>query len=140
MNFPFFNRLQVKKITVATTDEAGQRARTILESLLRELPELLLSCVVEVQSGKLIASYTAHSNYNPNHVSLRYARVFRAAQAALATRAWPGGPLTDISVLLDEQLHLLCPLDNGQRYCLLVVNTADTNLALAKDILRRSTE
>ncbi|WP_019947018.1 roadblock/LC7 domain-containing protein [Hymenobacter aerophilus] len=140
MNFPFFNRLQVRKITVAVPDEAGRQASTILEGLLRELPELLMSCVVDVQSGKIIASYTVHSSYNPNHVSLRYARALRSMQEALARKAWPGGPLTDVSVLLDEQLHLLYPLANGQRYCLLVVSTTDANLGLAKDIMRRCVE
>lgn len=138
MNFPFFNRLPVKKIIVATADATGQRARTVLEGLLQELPELLMSCVVEVQSGKVLAFYTAHGSYNPNQVSLRYARVFRTVGQALAAKAWPGGPLTDISVILDEQLHQLYPMgQGGQHFCLLVVGTADANLALTKDIMRR---
>ena len=135
--FPFFNRLQVKKITSASGDEAGQQAHRVVEGLLTDLPDLLMACVVEIQSGKILASYTSHPSYNPNHVSLRYAKSFRTIQEALSSGAWVGGPLTDISLMLEDQLHQLYPLHNDQWYCLMAVRMADANLAIAKEVMRR---
>jgi hypothetical protein len=98
MNFPFFNRLQVKKI-VGTSGEAGRRAETMLGNLLQELPELLMAYVADSQTGSILASYTANSSYNPNQLNLRTTKLLRTMNEALATGAWPGGPLTDVSTM-----------------------------------------
>lgn len=129
----FLNRFSLYKL-VATT---ASPARRVLEALLRELPELLLACVVEVDSGKVLAYYTTRTAYSPHHISLRYARLLRSSHQTLATQAWITGPLTDITVVLDEQLHYLRPLHAGQWYCFVAVHTADTNLALLKEVVRR---
>lgn len=135
--FSFLNRLQVKKITVATADAKGQHAQRILEGLLTDLPDLLMGCVVEVASGKMLASYTSHKDHNPNHISLRYAKTLRTINEALVSGAWPGGALLDSTLMLDDQLHHLRPLHNGEWYCFLAVRMADANLGIAKEIMRR---
>jgi hypothetical protein len=140
MMFPFFNRLQVKKITVAGTDETAKKAQQMLEGLLQDLPDLLMACVVDIASGKVLASYTTHATLNPNHISLRYAKVVRSIGEALDSGAWVGGPLTDISLILEDQLHHLRPLHAGQWYCFVAVRTADANLAIAKEVMRRHTD
>ena len=139
MNIPFFNRLQLKKITLGTADEAGKRAQKVLEGLLEDIPDLLMSCVVETHSGRVLASYTTHSTYNPNQISLRNAKLLRTIAEALTTKAWTGGPLTDVSVMLEDQLHHLRPMNDGKWYCFLAVRTADANLGIAKEIMRRHT-
>lgn len=139
MQFPFLNRLSLRKITVGTANEAGQQARIVLNQLLEELPDLLMSCVVEVPSGRVVASYTTTAALNPNQISLRYAKLLRATDIALAARHIPGGPLTEMALLLDEQLHLIKPVQSGQGYCFLAVRLADTNLAMAAELLRRLT-
>lgn len=138
MNFPFFNRLQVKKV-VATSGEAGQRAEAILTALLRELPELLLAYVADSQTGNILASYTASSAYNPNQLNLRTTKQLRTMNEALSTGAWPGGPLTDVSVLLEDQLHHLRPVAGGQWHCFVAVRLADANLGIVKEVTRRAT-
>ena len=138
MNFPFFNRLQVKKI-VAASGEAGQRAEAMLAALLRELPELLLAYVADSQSGSLLASYTASAAYNPNQLNLRTTKQLRTMNEALATGAWPGGALTDVSVILDDQLHHLRPVAGGRWHCFVAVRLADANLGIVKEVARRAT-
>jgi len=86
MNFPFFNRLQVKKV-VAASGEAGVRAEAMLTALLRELPELLLAYVADNQTGALLASYTASAAYNPNQLNVRTTKQLRTMNEALATGA-----------------------------------------------------
>ncbi|MDB5269893.1 MAG: hypothetical protein JWP58_2933 [Hymenobacter sp.] len=139
MNLPFFNRLQLKKITVGTDDEMGKRSKEVIEGLLTDLPDLLMACVVNSQSGRVLASYTVNNSYNPNQISLRNAKLLRIMDEALAAKAWAGGPLTDISVMLEDQLHHLRPMNDGKWYCFLAVHTADANLGIAKEIMRRHT-
>lgn len=133
--FSFLKRLALH--TMVVTAGADAAAPRVLENLLRELPELLLACVVEVASGKILAFYTTHASYNPHHLSLRYARLLHTVHEAVASGAWPGGPLTDLTLVLDDQLHHLRPLRAGQWYCFVAVHTADANLALTKEVVRR---
>ena len=139
MQFPFLSRLSLRKITVGTSDEAGQVARTVLENLLVDLPELLLACLVDVSSGRVLASYTTASPLNPNQISLRYAKLLRTTDTVLAAKQIPGGPLTEMTLLLEDQLHMIRPLPKKSWYCFLAVRFADTNLGMATDILRRHT-
>jgi len=139
MQFPFLNRLRLRTVTVGTNDEAGQIARTTIEQFLDELPELLMICLVEVPSGRVIGSYTTVASLNPNQISLRYAKLLRATDAALAAQQISGGPLTEMTLLLEDQLHMLRPLEQNPWYCYLAVRSADTNLGMASEILRRHT-
>ncbi|MCI1189199.1 hypothetical protein MON38_17380 [Hymenobacter sp. DH14] len=117
----------------------AKRSREVIEGLLQELPDLLMACVVNVQSGRVLASYTVSNAYNPNQISLRNAKLLRIVEDALAAKAWAGGSLTDISVMLEDQLHHLRPMNDGRWYCFLAVHTADANLGIAKEIMRRHT-
>lgn len=139
MNFPFFNRLQLKKIVVAKAGDAGQRAEAMLAKLLQELPELLMAYVAENQSGTILASYTTSADYNPNQLNLRNTKLLRTMSEALATGAWRGGPLLDVSVLLDSQLHHLRPVLGEQWHCFVAVRLADANLGILKEVVRRAT-
>ena len=141
MNLPFFNRLPLKKVTVATDtdDEMAKRSKQVIEGLLQDLPDLLMACVVNAQSGRVVASYTVSNAYNPNQISLRNAKLLRIMDDALTAKAWAGGPLTDVSVILEDQLHHLRPMNDGKWYCFLAVHTADANLGIAKEIMRRHT-
>lgn len=138
MIFPFFNRLQVKKVTAAS-GEAGRRAEAMLLALLREQPEVLLAYIADSRTGNILASYTATSNYNPNQLNLRTAKLLSSLDATLAAHAWLGGPLLDMSVLLDEQLHYLRPVADGQWHCYVAVRLADANLGILKEVVRQAT-
>ena len=138
MNFPFFNRLQVKKI-VAASSEAGQRAEAMLATMLREQPELLLAYIADSQTGSILASYTANSTYNPNQLNLRTTKLLGNLSDNLAANSWLGGPLLDMSVLLEDQLHHLRPIANGQWHCFVAVRLADANLGILKEVVRQAT-
>jgi hypothetical protein len=141
MNFPFFNRLQLKKIVVPTATESGRRAEKMLESIMQELPELLLAYLVDTQSGAILAFYTTSNTYNPNQLSLRNTKLLRSMQEALATKAWVGGPLTDVSITLEDQIHHLRPLAvaEGNWYCFVAARLADANMGMVKEVVRRCT-
>lgn len=139
MNIPFFNRPSIRKITVGAASEDSKLARTLIEQLLRDMPELLMTCVVEVNSGRVLASYTTASALNPNQINLRYAKLLRQTTTALQERQIPGEMLTDMTMLLEDQLHMLRPLRQGQWFCFVALRFADTNLGMAWDIVRRHT-
>lgn len=139
MNFPFFNRLQVKKIVVAKSDEAGHRAETMLANLLQELPDLLFAYVVDNQNGNILASYTSNAAYNPNQLSLRNTKLLRTMSDTLAAKVWLGGPLVDVSLFLEDQLHYMRPLAHERWHCFVAVRLADANLGILKEVVRRAT-
>jgi hypothetical protein len=138
MNFSFFNRLQVKKI-VAASSQAGLRAEAMLMALLREQPELLLAYIADSQTGNILASYTAHTAYNPNQLNLRTTKLLGTLAQTLAANTWLGGPLLDMSVLLEDELHHLRPVADGQWHCYVAVRLADANLGILKEVVRQAT-
>lgn len=79
-----------------------QPAQLVLEALLHELPELLLACVADIPSGKVLAYYSTQATYSPHHLSLRHARLLRSTHQMLARQPGLTGPLTEITVVLEE--------------------------------------
>ena len=138
MNFPFFNRIQVKKVTAAS-GEAGQRAETMLLTLLREQPEVLLAYIADNKTGTILASYTTSSAYNPNQLNLRTTKLLGYMSDTLAANSWLGGQLLDMSLLLEEELHYLRPVAGGQWHCFVAVRLADVNLGILKEVVRLAT-
>lgn len=137
MNFPFFNRLQLKKVVAASSGEEARQAEKILLALLEELPEALLAYVCHSQTGNLLASYTTHAAYNPHQLTLRNAKLLQTVRAALAAGAWVGGPCTDLTVVLDEQVHYLRPMSSRDWYCFVAMDLKAANMAIVKDVMRR---
>lgn len=138
MNFPFFNRVQVKKV-IAASGEAGHRAETMLLTLLREQPEVLLAYIADNRTGNILASYTTSSAYNPNQLNLRTTKLLGYMGDTLAANSWLGGSLLDMSMLLEEELHYLRPVASGQWHCFVAVRLADVNLGILKEVVRLAT-
>lgn len=137
MDFPFFNRPALKKIAVGGAAPLAAPARTAVEGILRELPGLLMTYVADVASGTVLAAYTSDRSYNPNQISLRNARIFGLLTDATATNPWLGGPVQDLTIMLEDQYHYLRLCPAGNRYCFVAVHTAEANLGIVKDIVRR---
>ena len=137
MDFPFFNRPALKTIVVTGKEAAGEQARQLVAGIVSELPDLLLCYVADLASGGTLAAYTATRAYNPHKLSLRNARVFELLAQPLAAHPWLGGPLQDLVVVLDEQLHYLRPCQGGKWYCFVAMPAADANLGVVKAVVRR---
>lgn len=139
MKFPFFTRLQTKTIVPASGSSDARQAEQLLARVLDGLPELLLGYVFDLQANALLASYTVAAAYNPHQLTVRNAKLLHTVQEALAARAWPGGPCTDLTVMLEEQMHYLRPLPERGWYCFAAVRLADANMGMVKEVLRRAT-
>lgn len=139
MRIPFLNRLVVKKITGDAVGATRSGAETLIQQLLLELPELVAVAVVDMASSKMVAAYTATTSFDPYKLPARSAELLRVLQRMLTAPWLPDQQVTDLVVVLDEQLHCLRPMGQGRQLCYLVVRSADTNMSLVRDILRRHT-
>ncbi|TGD81926.1 hypothetical protein EU557_08915 [Hymenobacter wooponensis] len=108
----------------------------MVHNVLAELPGLLAVAVVDVASG---ASLAAHSNVptiDPNTAATFNAEVVKHKQKAMAALQLSDETIEDILITLSSQLHLLKLTENGDRFIYLVVNSHDTNLGIAREVLR----
>jgi hypothetical protein len=138
MRLPFLHKPVVKKITGDALGIERHKADTVINALLRELPELVAAAVVDVKTNKTLAAYTAQVSFDPYKISSRNAELIRQTQKQL-TRPWLAGQqLNEVIVVLDEQLHCLRTTAEGQWLCYVAVRTADTNMALVRDVMRRA--
>ncbi|WP_245326210.1 hypothetical protein [Hymenobacter wooponensis] len=111
-------------------------ATQVVHNVLAELPGLLAVAVVDVASG---ASLAAHSNVptiDPNTAATFNAEVVKHKQKAMAALQLSDETIEDILITLSSQLHLLKLTENGDRFIYLVVNSHDTNLGIAREVLR----
>lgn len=137
MRIPFLNQLVVKKITGDAVGATRSSAETLIQHLLRELPELVAVAVVDTASSKMVAAYTATPKFDPYKLPARSTELFRGLQRMLSAPWVQGQQVTDLVVVLDEQLHCLRPMGQGRQIAYLVVRLVDTNMSLVRDILRR---
>ncbi|WP_426493129.1 hypothetical protein [Hymenobacter sp. 102] len=98
---------------------------------------MLTTAVVEVQSGKTLVAYTATADLDPYKLNSRYAGFIRQTRQFL-TQPWLSNQqFTDLVFLLDDHLHCLRTTSAGHWLYYVVVRSADTNLALVREIMRR---
>ena len=147
MNIPFFQRLQnwagqpVQQLVVATAGPERAGLERALRHVLAELPELLATAVVDVATGQLLASFAASRDFRPGAVAGPNAEIVRQL------RALPGGPgaaeqenLEEVLVTLRSQVHLLRLLPGSRQFLYLAVDCRDTNLAIAREVMRGGLE
>ncbi|HEX8425593.1 hypothetical protein [Hymenobacter sp.] len=138
MSFSILNRLQVfaaPLIAPAKTPEQV-RAATTVEKLRQELPELLAVAVIDIQTSKTLAAFSCLRELAPARAAVYNVEVVRQKRRALEALGLANEKIEDILITLREQLHLLRVSQDGQQLLYLVVNTHDTNLAIARTVLR----
>ena len=126
------------KIAYASSINAGNKARfgALLTNVLRDLPDLVAVSVVDLRTGTLLATHHAPGKLNPAKAAAHNAAVVRQKQQELEAMGLAGEIIEDILITLTTQWHLLRPLP-GNRYVLhLLVSMRDTNLGIAREVLR----
>ena len=116
----------------STNSPAGQALQNILD----ELPQLVAVAIVEVSSGMCLASHTNNPAINPETAAAYNTEVVKQKQKAMTALKLTGETIQDILITLSNQIHLLKLNDNGTKFIYLVVNSRDTNLAIAREVLR----
>ncbi|WP_245575858.1 hypothetical protein [Hymenobacter norwichensis] len=92
--------------------------------------------VVDTNSGMSLASHSNSPSLNPDTAAAYNTEVVKQKQKAMAALKLTGETIQDILITLSNQIHLLKLNDNGTKFIYLVVNSRDTNLAIAREVLR----
>ncbi|RTQ45888.1 hypothetical protein EJV47_23960 [Hymenobacter gummosus] len=111
-------------------------AGKIVQNVIDELPTLMAVAVVDVTSGMSLASHTNSPNINPDTAAAYNTEVVKQKQKAMSALKLTGETIEDILITLSNQLHLLKLNSSGTKFIYLVVNQRDTNLAIAREVLR----
>ena len=115
---------------------AGQAVQNILN----DLPQTLAVAVVEVSSGMCLASHSNSPSLNPETAAAYNTEVVKQKQKAMAALKLTGEKIDDILITLTNQIHLINLLDDGKKFIYLAVTSRDTNLSIARDVLRQQAE
>ncbi|GGG37213.1 hypothetical protein [Hymenobacter glacieicola] len=147
MQIPFFQRLQeltgpvTNRIVSSATGPEKAASERILQQVLTGLPELLGAAVVEVDSGQALATYTTSREFNLSKALDFNAEVVRQQRRALAAlQLGAEEQLEEILITLHSQLHLLRLLPDGRRFLYVAVDCRDTNLGIAREVMRTCEE
>ncbi|MGI4864811.1 MAG: hypothetical protein ACRYFZ_12880 [Janthinobacterium lividum] len=119
----------------STSTPAGQAVQNILN----DLPGLMAIAVVDISSGMSLASHT-NSSINPDTAAAYNTEVVKQKQKAMAALKLQGEVMDDILITLTNQLHLIKLVGEGKKFIYLVVNSRETNLAIAREVLRAQVE
>lgn len=138
MPIPFLSRLQALTSAAPSPADAALRARAtgIVESLRRELPELLAVAVIDLGQANTLAAYSSVRELVPAKAAAHNVEVVRLKRRALEALQLPTERIEDILITLREQLHVLRVSQDGQLLLYLVVSSHDTNLAIARAVLQ----
>lgn len=120
----------------STNNPAGQAVQNVIN----DLPQLLAIAVVETQSGMTLASHSNSPALNPETAAAYNTEVVKQKQKAMAALKLTGETIDDILITLTNQIHLINLVDGGKKFIYLAVNSRDTNLAIARDVLRQQSE
>jgi hypothetical protein len=130
--------LSLRNTVIATpmaytaTTSAGQA----IEGIITDLPGLVAVAVVDVTSGMALASHSNSPAINPETAAAYNTEVVKQKQKAMTALKLTDETIEDILITLTSQLHLLKLNPAGNKFIYLVVNSRETNLAIAREVLR----
>lgn len=108
----------------------------VIQNILDELPSLIAVAVVDTNTGMTLASHSNNPNINPESAAAYNAEVVKQKQKAMAALKLTNETLDDILITLSSQIHLIKLVGNGNKFIYLSANSRDTNLAIARSVLR----
>lgn len=120
----------------STSTVAGQTVQEIINSL----PNLMAVAVVDAQSGMALASHSNSPNINPETAAAYNTEVVKQKHKAMAALKLTDEKIEDILISLTNQIHLIKLSSDAKKFIYLVVNSRDTNLAIAREVLREGAE
>ena len=107
-----------------------------VDAIITELPNLMAIAVVDISSGMALASHSNTPAINPETAAAYNTEVVKQKFKAMSALKLQGETMQDILITLTNQLHLIKLNATGSKFIYLVVNSRDTNLAIAREVLR----
>ncbi|WP_324675785.1 hypothetical protein [Hymenobacter sp. GOD-10R] len=136
MKIPFLTKPAIKKVTGEAFGTERAQLTTLVNEFLQELPELLTFSVVDIKSARVLVAYTSQANFDPYKLATHNTKVVKEFQKAL-TASWLGDQqMNDLAIVLEDQFHIIRLMPDRRRYCHLAVKSSDTNMAIAREIMR----
>jgi hypothetical protein len=121
----------------ADSSQVRAQAEEIVRSVVQELPEFITVAVVEIATGRILAGKWAGHSGGAVEVAVANAEIVRQMYQVLeALQLSSTEQLEDIVVMLRYQLHILRVLPQLEWLLYLAVRTQDSNLGLARTVLR----
>lgn len=120
----------------STNTPAGQTVQEIINAL----PSLVAVAVVDATSGMALASHSNSPSINPDTAAAYNTEVIKQKNKAMSALKLTNEKIEDILITLSNQLHLIKLADEGKKFIYLVVNSRETNLAIAREVLREGAE
>jgi len=114
---------------------ASTPAGQAVQNIINDLPGLLAVAIVDISSGMSLASHS-NSGINPETAAAYNTEVVKQKLKAMAALKLQGETIDDILISLTSQLHLIKLVADSKKFIYLVVNSRDTNLAIAREVLR----
>ena len=114
---------------------ASTPAGQAVQNIINDLPGLLAIAVVDISSGMSLASHS-NSGINPETAAAYNTEVVKQKLKAMSALKLQGETIDDILITLTNQLHLIKLVADSKKFIYLVVNSRDTNLAIAREVLR----
>ncbi len=148
MKIPFLARLLTPdasamppKVMYADGLSAKHKARfgTLLLGIVGDLPDLLAVSVMDLKAGILLATYHIGGKLNPAKAAAANAEVIRQKQLALQALNLQGEAIEDVLITLSTQWHILRLLPDNRHFVHLMVSRRDTNLGIAREVVRAQT-
>ena len=118
---------------------ASTPAGQAVQNIINDLPGLLAIAVVDINSGMSLASHS-NSGINPETAAAYHTEVVKQKLKAMNALKLQGETIDDILITLTNQLHLIKLVAESKKFIYLVVNSRDTNLAIAREVLRAQNE
>ena len=114
---------------------ASTPAGQAVQNIINDLPGLMAVAIVDISSGMSLASHS-NSGINPETAAAYNTEVVKQKFKAMSALKLTGETIEDILITLSNQLHLLKLVNDGKKFIHLVVNPRDTNLAIAREVVR----
>lgn len=113
-------------------------AQTIKE-IMKELPTLVAVAVVETETGMPLASHSNVADFDIETAAAYNTEVVKQKLKAISALKL-NQTIQDILLTLTDQLHLLKLSPDGKKFIYLAVNSRDTNLAVARQVMKAHTD
>jgi len=117
-----------------------ETASAVVQGIKSDLPSLMAVAVVDVKSGKTLASHSNSISINPEVAATYNAEVIRQKQKALTALKLDEEQIDEILISLQKQVHLIKLTDAGHTFVYLVVQSSEISLAMAREVVRNQAE
>lgn len=106
-----------------------------VQNIMQALPTLVAVAIVETETGMPLAHHSNLASFDAETAAAYNTEVIKQKLKAIQALRL-NQTVQDILLTLTDQLHLLKLSADGSKFIYLAVNSADTNLAMARQVLK----